>query len=39
MIAVSGYGRPDDRRRSTEAGFSRHLVKPITMASLLDAFT
>ncbi len=29
IIAVTGYGREDDRCRSREAGFDHHLVKPI----------
>jgi PAS domain S-box-containing protein len=29
IVAVSGYGQPDDRRRSHEAGFDHHLVKPV----------
>ena len=29
IIAVSGYGQEEDRRRSREAGFDHHLVKPI----------
>lgn len=29
LIAVSGYGRPEDRRRSLEAGFDEHLLKPV----------
>jgi CheY-like chemotaxis protein len=29
IVAVSGYGQEDDRRRSKEAGFDHHLVKPI----------
>jgi CheY-like chemotaxis protein len=28
LIAVTGWGQPDDRRRTTEAGFDHHLVKP-----------
>ena len=28
LIALTGYGQEDDRRRSTEAGFDYHLVKP-----------
>jgi PAS domain S-box-containing protein len=38
IIAVSGYGQDEDRRRSKKAGFDHHLVKPIdqfTLASLL----
>ena len=30
IIAVSGYGQDEDRRRSSEAGFDHHLVKPST---------
>ncbi len=29
IIAVSGYGQEEDRRRSREAGFDYHLVKPV----------
>lgn len=36
-IALSGYGAPDDRRRSLEAGFARHIVKPLQPAELLTA--
>ncbi|TDR45951.1 signal transduction histidine kinase [Tahibacter aquaticus] len=28
LIALTGWGQEDDRRRSREAGFDRHLVKP-----------
>jgi CheY-like chemotaxis protein len=28
-IAVTAYGRDEDRRRSHEAGFELHLVKPV----------
>ncbi len=28
LIALSGYGQPDDLERSKQAGFARHLVKP-----------
>lgn len=33
-IAVTGYGMEEDLRRSREAGFIDHLVKPITFARL-----
>jgi signal transduction histidine kinase len=36
-IAVSGYGMEDDVRRSREAGFDRHLTKPINPQSLQAA--
>ena len=35
IIAVSGYGQDEDRRRSQEAGFDFHLVKPIDHDALL----
>ena len=34
IIALTGYGQPEDRRRSEEAGFDAHLVKPIDPAAL-----
>ena len=36
LIAVSGYGQDDDRRRSREAGFDHHLVKPVGPVELAD---
>ena len=29
LIALTGYGQESDRRKSREAGFDRHLVKPV----------
>jgi two-component system CheB/CheR fusion protein len=29
LVALTGYGDDSDRRRSAEAGFAHHLVKPI----------
>ncbi len=34
LIAVTGWGQEADRKLSREAGFDRHLVKPITVAAL-----
>jgi signal transduction histidine kinase/CheY-like chemotaxis protein len=34
LIAVTGYGQPDDRRRALEAGFDTHLVKPVDAREL-----
>lgn len=31
IVALSGYGLPEDRRKSADAGFSRHIVKPVSM--------
>jgi PAS domain S-box-containing protein len=36
IVAVSGYGQDDDRRRSTEAGFDHHLIKPLDHDALLS---
>jgi CheY-like chemotaxis protein len=36
-IALSGYSTSEDLRRSTDAGFERHLVKPVDPQLLLDA--
>jgi CheY-like chemotaxis protein len=35
LIAVTGWGQEDDRRRSHEAGFDRHLVKPLDPQALM----
>jgi CheY-like chemotaxis protein/two-component sensor histidine kinase len=34
IVAVSGYGQDDDRRRARDAGFDHHLVKPVDFATL-----
>ena len=36
LIALTGYGQPEDRRRATEAGFDSLLVKPVDPAALTD---
>jgi len=35
IIALTGWGQEDDRRRSEEAGFNGHLVKPVDYDKLL----
>jgi PAS domain S-box-containing protein len=35
-IALSGYGMEDDVRKSKEAGFSEHIVKPVHFPHLLE---
>ncbi len=39
IIAVTGYGREDERRRSYEAGIDFHLVKPVDVQELQDLLT
>jgi len=34
LVAVTGYGQEEDRRRSRGAGFDHHLVKPPSLAAL-----
>jgi PAS domain S-box-containing protein len=34
LIALSGWGQEEDRRRSKEAGFDYHLIKPVEIAHL-----
>lgn len=34
IIALTGWGQEDDRRRSADAGFNHHLVKPVDLAAL-----
>lgn len=29
LVALTGYGQPFDRQRTSEAGFDHHLVKPV----------
>ena len=36
LVALTGYGQPEDRVRSDEAGFDAHLVKPAGLAALDD---
>jgi PAS domain S-box-containing protein len=36
LIALTGWGQEEDRRRTRDAGFDLHLVKPVTSAALLE---
>jgi PAS domain S-box-containing protein len=35
VVALTGWGQAEDRRRSTEAGFDRHIVKPADPVQLM----
>ncbi len=35
LVAVTGYGRPQDREAALAAGFDHHLVKPVDIHQLL----
>lgn len=34
IVAVTGWGQGEDRRRSAAAGFDLHLLKPVTPQTL-----
>jgi CheY-like chemotaxis protein len=34
IVALTGYGQAEDKRRAQEAGFDRHLVKPVDVQQL-----
>jgi len=36
LVAITGYGQEEDRRRTAEAGFDHHLVKPIDPQMLIS---
>jgi CheY-like chemotaxis protein len=37
LIALSGWGQEEDKRRAAEAGFDSHLTKPVELARLQRA--
>jgi DNA-binding response OmpR family regulator len=39
LIAITGYGQPEDRLRSYDAGFDFHLVKPVDLELLQTVLT
>jgi PAS domain S-box-containing protein len=39
IVAITGYGQADDRRRSLEAGFDAHLTKPVAPDHLVTVLT
>jgi CheY-like chemotaxis protein len=34
-VALSAFGRPQDRKRALEAGFQTHVIKPVEHAELV----
>ena len=39
LVALTGYGQPEDVRMAHEAGFDAHLVKPVFPAALQEALS
>jgi signal transduction histidine kinase/ActR/RegA family two-component response regulator len=35
LVAITGYGQPSDRAHASQAGFDRHLVKPVSVDEVL----
>jgi len=34
LVAMTGYGQAEDRRRALDAGFEAHVVKPVELDDL-----
>ena len=39
LVALTGYGRPEDKAEAMAAGFDYHLVKPVDLNELTEVFT
>jgi two-component system CheB/CheR fusion protein len=39
LVAVSGYGRDDDKQRAFDAGFDHHFTKPVEIEAVEALFT
>ena len=39
LIALTGWGQEDDRRRSQQAGFDHHMTKPVELPHLQQLLT
>jgi CheY-like chemotaxis protein len=39
LVALTGYGQPEDRKRALQAGFDVHLVKPVDPEQLKGLLT
>ena len=37
IVAVTGWGKPEDQERSRQAGFDMHLLKPVELAQIQKA--
>ena len=39
LVALTGWGQEEDKRRATEAGFDHHLTKPVNLDALEKLMT
>jgi len=37
LVALTGYGQPEDVKRASEAGFDAHMIKPVDFDRVLEA--
>jgi CheY-like chemotaxis protein len=36
LVALTGWGQDEDRRKSKEAGFDEHMIKPVDYKALMQ---
>jgi PAS domain S-box-containing protein len=36
LVALTGYGQPQDKERAIQAGFDHHLVKPVNLSQVIE---
>jgi signal transduction histidine kinase/ActR/RegA family two-component response regulator len=39
LVALSGFGQPDDKRKAIESGFDQHLTKPVELRDIEDVLS
>jgi len=39
LVALTGYGQPEDIRKARAAGFDAHLVKPVDLENLMRSIS
>ena len=39
LVAMTGWGQDEDRKRAREAGFDEHITKPVDRSQLLKLMT
>jgi CheY-like chemotaxis protein len=35
LVALTGYGQPEDKDQAIQAGFDHHLVKPVNFGQII----
>ena len=39
LVALTGYGQPEDEQRAKDAGFDAHMIKPVDIERVLEALS